>query len=176
MAVCGRKRLIRMALAALPVLLFLAGVAHPAVASAATRPITLPHPSCFCGAELHAGRGVVNVLAFDIDRDGDTDLVELKADLRIRVWLNNGRGEFVRRNRPDLRISFGSKLLTRDSEQTGSCCSSAYDDGASLAGYARTTSIGPELSASHGFESSERPATDPFLTSIHPRGPPPFFA
>jgi hypothetical protein len=208
MAVCGTKRLVRMALAALPVLLFLTGAAYPAAASAATHPITLRHPFCYCAADfnrdgladrgsissqqgstfihlalsgrreplrLHAGKGVVNVLAFDIDRDGDTDLVALKTDLRIRVWLNNGHGEFVRRNQPDPSISFGSKLLTGDSQQTGVCCSSAYDDGVSLAGYARTNSIGPEPSETHGIKSIERPTTDPFLTSIHLRGPPSIF-
>src|SRR5258708_5418723 len=32
---------------------------------------------------LRAGRGIVDVLALDIDRDGDTDLVALRTNLRV---------------------------------------------------------------------------------------------
>jgi hypothetical protein len=122
---------------------------------------------------FHAGKCVVNVLAFDIDRDGDTDLVALRKDLGVRVWLNKGHGKFVRRNQPALSISFGSKLLNRDSQHVGALCSSSsYDDAASLLGCARTGAIAPESSAARRLESGERPTTDPLLASIHPRGPP----
>ena len=141
---------------------------------------TFTHLSLSVSSEplsFHVGKGVVNVLAFDVDRDGDTDLVALRKDLRVRVWLNNGHGKFVRRNRPGLSISFGSKLLTRDSQQVGAFCwSSSYDDGASLVGCARTSAIAADSSETRGLESSERPTTDPFLALIHPRGPPPRFA
>ena len=71
---------------------------------------------------LRAGQGVVDVLALDVDRDGDTDLVALKTNLRIRVWLNNGRGEFVRSSKPDLGVSFGEPKLDRHSRQSGTFC------------------------------------------------------
>ena len=203
---CGRKRFVRAAMALLPVLLFLAGIAHTETLNAAARPVTLRPDSCSCSADFNRGgfadrtsfavhprsvhvplflserrdplsldaeQAVRNVLAFDVDQDGDSDLIVLRQDFRLRIWLNNGRGEFIRGDQPELNISAGSKLLARESPQAGSCCcSSVYDDDASLAEAVGILFIGPELLESHRSELAELRSVNPFIESIHPRGPP----
>ena len=122
---------------------------------------------------LRAGKGVVNVVAVDIDGDGYADLVALRTDLRIKVWLNNRHGNFVRRSQAHWIIFSRRKSLTRDSQQANAfCCSFPTNDGARLAGYSRITFTGPGLSYGSDFESGKRSAADPFLALIHPRGPP----
>src|SRR5947208_1875586 len=37
---------------------------------------------------------IVRVVAIDVDRDGDSDLVALTRAPRLLVWLNDGRGHF----------------------------------------------------------------------------------
>lgn len=46
---------------------------------------------------LQASDRIIRVAIADIDRDGDPDLVASTSRLGLRIWINNGRGRFVRR-------------------------------------------------------------------------------
>jgi VCBS repeat protein len=120
---------------------------------------------------LRAGKGVLDVSAFDIDSDGNVDLVALKTDLRIRVWLNNGRGGFVRQRHPASGGWHSRYKISGESQQSGSCCSSESDeDGAVVADFG--FAVGPQHREVHGFRSVQQFVETPFLTSLRLRGPP----
>jgi hypothetical protein len=122
---------------------------------------------------LRAGKGVVDVLAFDVDRDGDTDLVALKSNLRARVWLNNGRGEFVRRKQSASGVGSGGPAIAGHSQPSGACCSfeNENDDGGVLA--VSHIASAPQSAEVHDLRSVELSVEAPFLASLRPRGPPP---
>ena len=125
---------------------------------------------------LRAGKGVLNVVAFDIDRDGDADIVALTTNLRLRIWLNNGQGQFVRRNGPEKTIAPSRERLTRDPGSSGAFCGSSPNDDAGLLGRAGPVTARPEPSQAGACEPAQRPAKDASLASIHPRAPPLFLA
>jgi hypothetical protein len=124
---------------------------------------------------LSAGRGVVGVAAADVDRDGDTDLVALKRDLRVRVWLNNGHGEFVRRKQIPLGSSIENTAASRqDPDPTAFLvCSTSREIKTKVPRATRAFAFAnPALSAVRDFESGNGAIADPFLAGTHPRGPP----
>jgi hypothetical protein len=124
---------------------------------------------------LRVGRAILGVLAFDVDRDGNTDLVALKANLRVRVWLNDGHGRFVRRSRSELGISLGNTIGPGNVPEAAAFCScSVHEDGANVQRATRAlAAFGPEPGEAKTFASGNLAIEDTFLTAIHPRGPPP---
>jgi hypothetical protein len=125
---------------------------------------------------FHASNRVVNIFALDIDHDGEADLIAVHRDRRVRVWRNNGHGQFVRRDGSGLKVSQGSRLLSGDVHPGDALCSPSNGDGGSSVDCARTSAIGLEPAGTNGFESGAQPTKDTFLASTHPRGPPARFA
>jgi hypothetical protein len=187
MGLSRRQRIVRTALMFLPVLFAVAALAGPAVARASahprrTRAVRLQRRSTFACLSLSvrselltfsATRGVVGVVAFDVDHDGDTDLVILRKDLRVHLWLNNGQGEFVRRDQSDSQFAARRKFRSGDNQQKGSCWfSSSYDDGSSLVGCAPARAAVPEPCGTYRLQFRERLTADPVLAATRTRGPP----
>ena len=56
---------------------------------------------------------LTGVVAVDVDYDGDTDLLALDDHLRVLVWLNNGKGRFIRRELAPHRTPAGPTLEKR---------------------------------------------------------------
>ena len=56
---------------------------------------------------------LAGVVAVDVDHDGNTDLLALDDHLRVLVWLNNGKGRFVRRDPASRRNPTGPTLQKR---------------------------------------------------------------
>jgi hypothetical protein len=123
---------------------------------------------------LHLGRAILGVLAFDVDRDGDTDLVALKANLRVRVWLNDGHGRFVRRRQSELGISLGNAIGPGNVPEAAAFCSCpVHEDGPNIPRATRAlAAFGPEPGEAYAFASGDLAIEDTFPAAIHPRGPP----
>ena len=186
----------------LPALVFLAGSVGAPAASAASRAVDRPsllfcsadfNPDGLAGRatlssvqgstyvhfsspgkskplSLRVGKRILGVLTFD--RDGNTDVVALKTDLRVRVWLSDGHGRFVRQNQFGPGIARG-KLSPSDEQEPALCCSSIREDGANLPRVTRDLAAdGPQLARSQALASSQHVVEDAFFTAIHPRGPP----
>ena len=121
------------------------------------------------------GKAILGVLALDVDRDGNTDLVALKSNLRVRVWLNDGHGKFVRRSQSQLGISQGNTIGPGNVPESAAFCScSIHEDGANVPRAARALAdFDPEPGEATTFASSNLVIEDAFLAAIHPRGPPP---
>jgi hypothetical protein len=127
---------------------------------------------------LRVGKAILGVLAFDVDRDGNTDLVALKSNLRVHVWLNDGHGKFVRRSRSELGISLSNTIGPGNVPEAAAFCScSVHEDGANVPRATRPlAAFGPEPGEASPLTSSDLAIKDTFLAAIHPRGPPPFFS
>jgi hypothetical protein len=123
---------------------------------------------------LRVGKSTIGVFALDVDRDGNTDLVALKANLQTRVWLNDGHGEFVRRSRHDSRVSFESGMAPGQYQPPADLlCPSSREDGMNVPCVASApVHASSEQSEARGPESGDPDIEDSFLDTTHPRGPP----
>jgi hypothetical protein len=123
--------------------------------------------------KFHAKKGVIGVLAFDIDHDGYTDVVTVRRNSRVHVWLNDGHGGFVRRSENDSRAASRRGLRSGDPLQAGACCGPLNNDDA-LSPLPTAPVFGAGLLPS-GINRSNAgghfPA-DPFLSLRFTRGPP----
>jgi hypothetical protein len=121
-----------------------------------------------------------NLVAGDIDRDGDVDLIWVAAEQRSAViWLNQGEGEFVeaRDNQPysselDELFTAGDspdKRLVKKRSKSSSLVSSSFSD----IGAALEIEFQAPIVARPTFATVERPADRlAFLTKLQKRGPP----
>jgi len=121
-----------------------------------------------------------NLVAGDIDRDGDVDLIWVGAEQRSAVvWLNQGEGEFVEAsdNQPysselDELFSAGDspdRRLVRKPSKSSSLVSSSFSD----IGAALEIEFQAPIVARPTFATVERPADRlAFLTKLQKRGPP----
>lgn len=123
--------------------------------------------------KFHARKGVIGVLAFDIDHDGYTDVVTVRRNSRVHVWLNDGHGGFVRRSENDSRAASGSRLRSGDPLQTGACCGPLNnDDALSLLPAAPVFGAGLLPSGINRPSAGGYFPADPFLSLRFARGPP----
>lgn len=120
-----------------------------------------------------------NLVAGDIDRDGDLDLVWVGTEQEgAVVWLNQGEGDFVeaRDNQPysselDGLFNAGDppdKRLAQRRPKSSSLVSSAFSDIGALA-----IEFHAPIGRRTSFATGERPADRlTFLTKLQKRGPP----
>jgi hypothetical protein len=126
--------------------------------------------------DLRAGTTkVLGVVAADVDRDGNTDIVALKKNLRVRVWLNKGHGHFVRKKPLPGGIFLGNGIVShRENEPVSAfVCPEERDEDLSCSSLADPVSVSAPQVA-HG-----KPATfftpqtqEVFLSCSGSRGPP----
>jgi hypothetical protein len=127
--------------------------------------------------KFRARKGVIGVLVLDVDHDGYTDVVTLRRNSRVHVWLNNGHGGFVRRSRNDSRASSGNRFRSGDTQQTGAYCwPPSNDEAIGLVHSSPASGEGLLLFGRNRIELNSRFLTDPFLNSRATRGPPEFLA
>jgi hypothetical protein len=123
--------------------------------------------------KFHARKGVIDVLAFDVDHDGYTDVVTVRRNSRVHVWLNDGHGGFVRRSENDSRATSGSRLRSGDPLQMGACCGPLNnDDALSPLPAAPVFGAGLLPSGINRPSAGGRFPADPFFSLRFTRGPP----
>jgi hypothetical protein len=125
---------------------------------------------------LRVGRRILGALAFDVNRDGHPDIVALKSDLHLRVWLNDGHGQFAPRDGPNEAIYSGHRVSPRDPPPSSAfCCSSLHEDGGNLpCGGHSLIAAAPQASGKFSFAAEDAAFEDAFLAAVPPRGPPVF--
>jgi hypothetical protein len=123
--------------------------------------------------KFHARKGVIDVLAFDVDHDGYTDVVTVRRNSRVHVWLNDGHGGFVRRSEKGWRAAAGNRVRSGEPLPKGGCCGPPCNDDA-LSPLPATPVFGAGLlpSGINRPSAGGRFPADPFFSLRFTRGPP----
>jgi FG-GAP-like repeat len=126
---------------------------------------------------LSAGKRkrILGIVATDIDRDGDADVVALNEDLHLHVWLNNGQGRFIRRKQAPQRSSVEHPPALHPDQEPVSLYvwSDSHESQTEFALPACAMVLagcGPPERGSLAFGSSG--IAERFLVGVCPRGPP----
>ncbi len=127
--------------------------------------------------ELAAGSTrVLGIVATDVDRDGKADLVALKKNLRLRVWLNKGHGRFVRKRLASHGAFFRRRFVPRSEREPSSAFVFPEDREQDLKAFwpGKISDLPPpQLGADDAPPLFLFPARDAFLSPWRSRGPPP---
>ena len=123
---------------------------------------------------LHTQRQIFRVVLADVDHDGDADLVASTAPAGLRIWLNRGKGRFVRArsNGPKRRSTFGA-LGDRVSRSGPEIATSTDRQESSRPGIVQASSILAPAVTRLGFFDTALPRSRLDVRPLEARGPPP---
>ena len=117
---------------------------------------------------------LIGVVASDIDRDGDPDLLAFTRNLRVLVWVNNSRGRFTPRKsalRHGHRGTFLEKQISRLT--TLFLWSNSHDDETKLLlAAASSNETGPARISVRQPPFGIQPFEATCIAGCPPRGPP----
>jgi hypothetical protein len=121
---------------------------------------------------LRTDDAIVRLAIADVDSDGDSDLVASTRRVGLHVWINHGRGRFVRLVSPDARSRGTSRLasLHTSARQTGS--SNEWNDDAKLLIQPTTYGSAHACIATRARPPSRTPDNKLRFDRRVPRGPP----